>query len=182
MMIAIKTTAMTVIVTKMTQMTQVTQMIVEITAPMPLVTATTAALRLPTTIPTPTATAATALKIAAMRRPMMLMKRTLMILVALADERLYYNLKNQMAERITQAQAQAVVNDKKTLHNALSRNQWFVPRLQTQMMTIEFMLGVQCNDYWLPRTHEIRLLNCGDPPAKHTIAMLLADKMNKHPA
>ena len=104
MMIAIKTTAMTVIVTKMTQ---VTQMRVSITAPMPLVIATTAALRLPTTIHTPTATAATDLKTAAMRRPMTLMtlmtlmKRTLMILIALVDERLRYNLKNQMAERIT---------------------------------------------------------------------------------
>ena len=49
-------------------------------------------------------------------------------------------------------------------------------------MTIEFMLGVQSNVYWLPKTNEIRLLNCGDAPAKHTIAMMLADKMNRHPA
>lgn len=49
-------------------------------------------------------------------------------------------------------------------------------------MTIDFMLGVQSNIYWLPRTHEIRLLNCGDPPAKHALAMMLAEKMNNHPA
>lgn len=40
---------------------------------------------------------------------------------------------------------------------------------------------MQSNVYWLPRTYEIRLLNCADPPAKHAIAMLLAEKLSHHP-
>jgi hypothetical protein len=49
-------------------------------------------------------------------------------------------------------------------------------------MTTEFMLGVQDGTYWLPKTEEIRLLNCADPPKKQTIADILVDKMVNIPA
>ena len=49
-------------------------------------------------------------------------------------------------------------------------------------MTAAFMKGVKEGVFWLPKTEEIRLLNCADPPPKHMIANMLVDKMMNFPA
>ena len=84
----------------------------------------------------------------------------------------------QSNDRISHAEAAAVVSDKKTMYEALLRNQWYTPHYSSQILNLHFMFGVANQTlYWLPRTHEIRLLNCADPPPKQVIANILCDKM-----
>ena len=49
-------------------------------------------------------------------------------------------------------------------------------------MSIHFMIGVQDGQFWLPRTHEISLRNCADPPAKQVIADALCVAMRQMPS
>ena len=80
-----------------------------------------------------------------------------------------------------EGEVQQVVNDKVTMYGALLRNQRWTPKLKEPIMTAEFMRGVKEGQYWLPKTDEIRLLNCADPPPKHVIANILCDKMMHFP-
>ena len=68
------------------------------------------------------------------------------------------------------------------MYGALLRNQRWTPKLKEPIMTTEFMVGVREGLYWLPKTEEIRLLNCADPPPKQMIADILCEKMMNFPA
>ena len=47
-------------------------------------------------------------------------------------------------------------------------------------MSIQFMVGVQQGEYWLPKTHEVRIKNCADPPIKSEVAAIVADKLSNY--
>ena len=76
----------------------------------------------------------------------------------------------------------SVIVDRRTLHGSIVRNQLFVPRIQDKIMTVEFMMGsIGFKKFWLPYIHEIRLLNCADPPSKQVVADALYEIMINHP-
>lgn len=85
-------------------------------------------------------------------------------------------------ERVSHAFASSVICDRRSLYEGLVRNQLYCPSLKDSIMTIDFMKGaIGHQKYWLPRTAEIKLLNCCDPPSKQEIAVVLCEVMVNHP-
>ena len=68
---------------------------------------------------------------------------------------------------ISQAQAQALVPNKKALYVALQRNQYIMPPMKDAIVTCKFMLGVKDGYYWCLRSSEVVAVKvCADPPAR----------------
>ena len=79
---------------------------------------------------------------------------------------------------ISAQQVAVVVNDKQSLHESLRRNQLYCPKLKETIMTVQFMKGCIGNRYyWLPKTEDIRIRNCVDPPPRGELARLVYEKM-----
>lgn len=82
------------------------------------------------------------------------------------------------SNRISQAQAQALVPDRKHLHGALTRCGFHMPPLNDPICSKKFMLGVKCREFWVIRSDEIvALKTCADPPTRKDLAVMLADVM-----
>ena len=72
------------------------------------------------------------------------------------------------------------MNDKKTLHDSLRHNQLFCPKAKEAIMTVHFMKGcIGYKRYWLPKTEDIRIRNCVDPPSRVEVAKLVHKLMLK---
>ena len=72
------------------------------------------------------------------------------------------------------------MNDKHSLHESLRWNQLYVPKLKEGLMTVQFMKGcIGYRYYWLPKTEDIRLRNCVDPPSRGELARMVFDKMSE---
>ena len=79
---------------------------------------------------------------------------------------------------ISQAQAQALVPNKKAMYMALQRNQFIMPPQKDAIMTCKFMLGVKDGFYWCLRSQEVVTVKvCADPPARKDLAQILGDIM-----
>ena len=72
-----------------------------------------------------------------------------------------------------------MVNDKHSLHESLRRNQLFCPKLKEGLMTVQFMKGcIGYRYYWLPKTEDIRIRNCVDPPPRGDLARMVFERMS----
>ena len=79
---------------------------------------------------------------------------------------------------ISEAQAQALIPDKKAFYSALQRNQVILPPLRDSMVTRRFMLGIKDSTYWCLRASDITQTRvCADPPARKDLANIVGDVM-----
>ena len=84
---------------------------------------------------------------------------------------------NQIPSVVTSAFVASVCPDKQALYEALSRNQYYLPPAKDAIMSTEFMRGVVDQIYWLPKTSEVKIANCADPPSKHDLVRILGERM-----
>ena len=84
--------------------------------------------------------------------------------------------------QVTREYVNSVVPDKPSLYEACVRNQFWMPPAKDNILTVDFMKGLQAGKYWLPKSIEIRLMNCADPPNKFDLAKILTEVMSAHPS
>ena len=83
---------------------------------------------------------------------------------------------------VTAAFVFSVCPDKQSLYEAVLRNQYWLPPAKDSLMSTEFMRGVVDQHYWLPKTSEMKVLNCADMPTKYELVDLLGEKMMNMPS
>ena len=82
---------------------------------------------------------------------------------------------------LTQQQAQLFVNDRRSMHEALKRNGYFVPQsYKDPFLSWSFMEGVRQGVYWLPLISEIKYADVASPPPKHILADIVVRTINSH--
>ena len=85
--------------------------------------------------------------------------------------------RNQVPRHLSVHEAAQYINDRKSMYASIVRNQHWTPKFKDLIMTIEYMQMVQTGAAWLPKTSDIRILNCYDPPPKAEVAKILYDLM-----
>lgn len=68
-----------------------------------------------------------------------------------------------------------VARGKDEQYEVLQRNKFYMPKKSSALCTLEYIRGVTMNKYWVPKTSEVRIANCPQPP---TMSVLVDKLLN----
>ncbi len=72
-------------------------------------------------------------------------------------------------------EAKMLVDNKKTLYEAMQRNGWILPSIKSNCCTVEWMLGVREKEFWCPHVDNYVMRICARPPKKTQLLQILSD-------
>lgn len=90
----------------------------------------------------------------------------------------------QQEERqcISEQEAKAKVPTKKHMYEALQRNNYYMPPIKSKVITIEYLMGVRTQKYWVPSYTNLKKRPCPNPPKKRRIFEEIMAHANQHNA
>lgn len=85
----------------------------------------------------------------------------------------------QSRQEVFTAEVNRKVPTKSALYDAMLRNGWYLPHKKSQIITVDYLLGVKDRRFFCPKYEDIRLRPCPLPPTKAQVVhevFLILDK------